>query len=467
MKLKPYPEYKESGAPWLGKVPERWEVRKTKYLFSERVQKGFPDEPLLAATQTKGVVPKTHYETRTVTAQKDLHLLKLVKKGDFVISLRSFQGGIELAHFQGIISPAYTVMISYSMVDTGYFKHLAKSKPFIGLLKTCVTGIREGQNIDYELLRRNRLPLPHINEQTQIARLLVYKSSQISRFISAKKRMIELLKEQKQAIINDAITGKIDVRTAKPYQKYKESGVEWMGKVPEGWKVLQIRRVTSKVKTGGTPKGADNKYFTENGLNWYTPGDFDDVIYVRNSERQLSELGAQSVMLFPANSVLMVGIGATIGKTAITKQPCSCNQQINVLVPNSKIQGEFLLFCLLMMKHFITKCGKFTTLPIVNQDDTKTLRIPAPSIDVQAEILQFIAEKTTTLDLAISRAKSEISLIHEYRTRLIADVVTGKVDVRDIEVPEVTEQEHIDSESNAEEVEKITEELQETVESQI
>ena len=161
MNLKPYPEYKDSGVAWLGDVPKHWEMRKTKYLFKERVQKGFPNEPLLAATQTKGVVPKTHYEKQNRNCSKDLHLSKLVKKGDFVISLRSFQGGIELAHYQGIISPAYTIMNPNKGVSGGYFKHLAKSKLFIKLLTTCVTGIREGQNIDYEILKKKSATNSH------------------------------------------------------------------------------------------------------------------------------------------------------------------------------------------------------------------------------------------------------------------------------------------------------------------
>jgi len=108
--LKPYPAYKDSGVPWLGQVPAHWEVRRTKTLLRQRVENGFVDEPLLAATQTKGVVRKDQFENRTVLALKGLHLLKLVRIGDFVISLRSFQGGIEYAHEQGIISPAYTVL---------------------------------------------------------------------------------------------------------------------------------------------------------------------------------------------------------------------------------------------------------------------------------------------------------------------------------------------------------------------
>ncbi|MFZ3168706.1 MAG: hypothetical protein WA130_13910 [Candidatus Methanoperedens sp.] len=125
--LKPYAEYKESGVPWLGRCPNHWKLKRTKILFHERIEKGFPDEPLLAATQSKGVVKKEDYETRTVTAQKDLHLLKLVEVGDYVISLRSFQGGIEYSHCRGIISPAYTVLKPSMEAEGGFYTHFFKS----------------------------------------------------------------------------------------------------------------------------------------------------------------------------------------------------------------------------------------------------------------------------------------------------------------------------------------------------
>ncbi|MBK9605994.1 MAG: hypothetical protein IPO58_06025 [Betaproteobacteria bacterium] len=108
--LKPYAEYKESGLPWLGQVPGHWGSRRMKFLFKERAQKGFPNEPLLAATQSKGVVRKEDYGLRTVIAMNGLENLKLVEVGDFVISLRSFLAGIEVSHARGIISPAYTVL---------------------------------------------------------------------------------------------------------------------------------------------------------------------------------------------------------------------------------------------------------------------------------------------------------------------------------------------------------------------
>jgi type I restriction enzyme S subunit len=246
--FKPYEEYIEVDLPWLERIPSHWGQRKVKYLFDERVEKGYPDETLLAATQNKGVVPKHMYENRTVVAQKDLHLLKLVKKGDFVISLRSFQGGIEYAYYQGIISPAYTIMIPKSEIAPGFFKHLGKSRLFIELLKFCVTGIREGQNIDYNVLKNSMIPLPPKEEQDQIAKFLDNRLSKINRFIKAKKKQIELLKELKQAIINQTVTKGID-----PSVPMKDSGVEWLGEIPEHWGQRKVKYLFDERVEKGYP----------------------------------------------------------------------------------------------------------------------------------------------------------------------------------------------------------------------
>src|SRR5690606_26256126 len=151
---------------------------------------------------SKGVVRKEQYENRTVLALKDLHLLKLVRVGDFVISLRSFQGGIEYAREQGIISPAYTILYPTRADMHGYLARLFKSAPYIENLSLYVTGIRQGQNIDYEKLARAELPLPPLLEQSAIVRFLDYADRRIRRYIRAKQKLIKLLEEQKQAIIH-------------------------------------------------------------------------------------------------------------------------------------------------------------------------------------------------------------------------------------------------------------------------
>ncbi len=254
--LKPYPAYKDSGVPWLGQVPEHWEVRRTKTVLRERSEKGYPDEPLLAATQTKGVVRKDQYENRTVLALKDLHLLKLVRVGDFVISLRSFQGGIEYAREHGIISPAYTILYPIDNRLQGYLALLFKSKAYIENLSLFITGIREGQNIDYQKLSRSEIPIPPLPEQSAIVRYLDYMDRRIRRYIHAKQKLIKLLEEQKQAIIHRAVTRGLD-----PNVKLKPSGVEWLGDVPEGWEIQPGMVVFSE-------KNVKNCYQTRRKTSW-------------------------------------------------------------------------------------------------------------------------------------------------------------------------------------------------------
>ena len=212
--LRSYTDYKSSGVEWLGDVPTHWEVRRTKSLLKERSQKGFPNEPLLAATQTKGVVRKEHYENRTVLALRDLHLLKLVYPGDFVISLRSFQGGIEYARDRGIISPAYTILYPENPDIHGYLAWLFKSKPYLENLILHVTGIRQGQNIDYGRLCVSKVPLPPLAEQTAIVRYLDQADERIRRYASSRERLIELLEEYRQAVIHHAVTRGLDSRCA-------------------------------------------------------------------------------------------------------------------------------------------------------------------------------------------------------------------------------------------------------------
>lgn len=203
---------KDSGIAWIGQVPEHWEVRKMKFLFDERTEKNHPEEPILCATQAHGVIPQSMYDNRVVVVNTGFQNLKFVEVGDFVISLRSFQGGIEYAHYQGIISAAYTILRSKGDLTNDYTRYLFKSFPFIQLLKTCVKGIREGQNINYDMLKNNYLFVPPKQEQTAIVSAINSLNKRIDMLTSQLVDQINHLKELKQRIISDAVTGKIDVR---------------------------------------------------------------------------------------------------------------------------------------------------------------------------------------------------------------------------------------------------------------
>lgn len=202
----------DSGEKWLGKVPAHWELRRMKSWFVERSVKNRPYLPLLAATQSQGVVTKEDYGLRTVVAQTGLENLKVVEPGDFVISLRSFEGGVEVSYAEGIISPAYTVLRPIDGSMTSYLTYLLKTPAFIDALKMSVTGIREGQNINYARLSRCLVPMPPPEERAiMVARLReVLSGGELA--INAINDEIALLKEYRTRLIADVVTGKLDVR---------------------------------------------------------------------------------------------------------------------------------------------------------------------------------------------------------------------------------------------------------------
>lgn len=202
---------KKSKTSFFGSIPEHWEERKMKYCFIERSEKNHPDEPVLCATQSQGVIPQSLYQNRVVVVNKGFEGLKFVRVGDFVISLRSFEGGIEYAYYQGIISAAYTILAPIDKENTDYFKLLFKCYPFIQLLQTCVTGIREGQNINYQMLGRKFIPLPPLSEQRAIVAHIEQKCSKVNSLITELEAEIEYLKEYKQRLIADCVTGQVCV----------------------------------------------------------------------------------------------------------------------------------------------------------------------------------------------------------------------------------------------------------------
>ena len=404
-----YPTYKPSGVPWLGNVPEHWDMRRVKSLLRERSEKGFPDEPLLAATQTKGVVRKEQYESRTVLALKDLHLLKLVKVGDFVVSLRSFQGGIEYARKQGIISPAYTILYPRDSSVQAFLALLFKSKPYIENLTLHVTGIRQGQNIDYAELSRSYLPLPPLPEQAAIVHYLDHVDRHIRRYVSAKRKLITLLEEEKQAIVNQAVTRGLDSNV-----RLKPSGVEWLGDVPEHWEVWRLKSLAA-IGTGGR----DTINRKEDGLHPF---------FVRSQTVERIDTWS-----FDGEAVLTAGDGVGVGKVFhYINGKFDYHQRVYKFSDFRHILGQFFFHYVrsTLCKEVFQGTAKSTVdslrLPMLQNFP---VALPPPS--EQRAIAEYLDKATANIDTATARARRQIELLQEYRTRLIADVVTGKLDVRE------------------------------------
>ena len=425
--LHPYPAYKPSGVDWLGDVPEHWDVRRTKTLIRERSEKGRPSEALLAATQTKGVVRKEQYENRTVLALKDLHLLKLVKIGDFVISLRSFQGGIEYAREQGIISPAYTILYPMDSSLHDYLALLFKSKPYLENLTLHVTGIRQGQNIDYSELSRSYLPLPPYPEQAAIVRYVDHADRRIRRYVTAKRKLIALLEEERQAVINQAV-----IRGLDPNARLKPSGVEWLGDVPEHWEVTALYHKYSQ----SLGKMLDSKRIKGDHL----------LPYLRNIDIQWDRINIDDLptMDIPPSEYdrytvrpgdLLVCEGGEVGRSALWSGElaiCGFQKALHRLRPRRGDAPRFMHYVLhAASNRDVFSDGHVSTIAHLTGDKLRTHRFQFPPLHEQADIVKYLDRATADTDAAIARARRQIELVQEYRTRLIADVVTGTLDVRE------------------------------------
>lgn len=415
-----YDTYKDSGVKWLGEIPSHWEMRKMKFSFEERSQKGFPNLPLLAATQNHGVIRKTDYENRTVEATKSLDTLKLVEIGDFVISLRSFQGGIELCYEKGIISPAYTILRP-THITAGYFKHLGKSPIFIQLLKSMVTGIREGQNIDYGKLRENLLPIPPIAEQTAIASYLDTVTTKIDAAIAQQQKMIDLLNERKQIIINRAVTKGLN-----PNARMKDSGVEWIGEVPEGWDIIPLKAIISFVNG----YAFDSNDFKNEGdvrvirISNIADGtiDYEGIAFVRQNQSLCS-------YLTKAGDLLIAMSGATTGKVGFDNiGGAYVNQRVGIIRSDFQ-KWVYYWLNTSYFKEYIYLSALGSAQPNISSKGIKNFRILFPLIEDYERIIENLELLCQKVDDAIGSCKNQISLLQERKQIIINEVVTGKIKV--------------------------------------
>ena len=416
--MKRYEAYDSFLDIWVNEIPAHWEAHKMKYLFHERSEKGYPDEPLLVASQNMGVVPKKVYGNRTVEAQKDLHLLKLVRVGDFVISLRSFQGGLEYAYYQGIISPAYTVLTPHEPITAGYFCYLAKSKLFIGLLALCVTGIREGQNIDYEKLRNHSLPVPPRTEQDQIVRYLDWQVSKINRLIAAKRKQIKLLEATTAHYLENTI------HKGTRNEQLVETGNPWINSAPISWKKVRHKNVLTEKKE---VVGENHSQYTL--LSLTTKG-----VIIRDTSsgkgKYPSDFSTYQVVN-PSNMVFcLFDVDETPRTVGLSTHTGMITGAYTVYETHDALP-EYLLYYFLSVDNKKGFKPLYSGLrKVIGKDVFSRQTIYLPSIEEQKEIVDAIQIRQAKSRNAIDLLEREIESLHDLRTRLISDVVTGQVDVR-------------------------------------
>ncbi len=416
--LHPYPAYKDSGVEWLGEVPEHWEVRRLKTLCSDSALYGAN----VAATsytargvrflRTTDITEEGRLRGEGVYLPKELVSNYLLEDGDVLIS-RSGTIGRSFLYNQRAHGPCayagYLVrFVPASEVLPKYIFLFTKTQAFAGFLRVMAISSTI-ENVNGEKYANAPLPLPPYPEQTAIVRFLDHFDRRIRRYLRAKEKLIAVLEEQKQAITHQAVTGRIDVRTGRPYPSYKDSGVEWLGEVPAHWEVRRLKGVTRLQRGYDLP--ADQRI----------PGPFPVV-------SSGGVIGTHLVSRCAAPGVVMGRCGSTDAIFFVEKDFWPHNTSLFV----TDFQGNAQKWCYYLLST-ITKAdhaGK-SAVPAIDRKDLFQIVVPVPPLAEQRETVRAIEAATGNLTDAQSVTKRKIELLREYRTRLIADAVTGKLDVRE------------------------------------
>jgi type I restriction enzyme S subunit len=308
--------------------------------------------------------------------------------------------------------------------STRYMYWVLNSDVFNGFINSTKTGSTIAHLYQHVFVRFT-FPLPLPKEQQSIADFLDLETIRIDTLVQKKNELIVKLLEKRTAVIHNAVT-----RGLNPRAKLKESGIDWIGLMPLKWEVMKLKYVSQGVQTGITPPSEQLEYFEEE-VNWYTPGDFSFDLLLKDSKRKLSELAFEDgvARYFPANSVLLVGIGATLGKVGYIDKPASSNQQINAIFFDNLEQAKYYSYYLLVNQPNVVSYANASTLAILNQAQTKDIPVIVPDFEEMKQIVSYLEVETTKIDNMVCEVEKAISKLQEYRTALITATVTGKINI--------------------------------------
>lgn len=417
-----YESYKPSGAEWLGDIPAHWTVTPAKRLFKEASEKNHPDAELLSVTQEFGVVPRDQLEQRVVMPTGQLQTFKLVRADDFVISLRSFQGGIEYSEFTGLVSPAYTILRKQKDANSRYLKHLLKSPPFISELNTSVTGIREGKNISFSEMAYSLLPLPAASEQTRIADFLDVKTAEIDSTIAKKERLIELLEEQKTILINKAVSQGLN-----PDAPQNESGISWIDKIPSHWQVKRAKYLFREIDERSV--SGEEELLSVSHMTGVTPRSEKTNIYMFMAEDYSgSKLCRPNDLVFNIMWAWMGALGVS-DRTGIVSPSYGVYRQLKEGTFNNWYLEHLLRSTLYVAEYNKRSTGLHSSRLRLYSHMFFDMELGFPPREEQDEIEYETKKQVSQADAVITAVRSEIEKLTELRSTLVASVVTGKVRV--------------------------------------
>ena len=408
--------YTDSGIEWLGEIPTEWQVVRLRYLCD--ISTGDKDTinreddgkyPFYVRSKKIERISTFGYDEEAILTPGDGDICKIwhYVNGKFECHQRVYK----LSNFK--INGRFLYYYLMSNFENDVFKLSAKST---------VDSLRRPMFQNFAVAFGSAL------EQEAIANFLDRKTSEIDTLIEKKKQLIALLKEERTAIINHAVTKGIN-----PDVKYRDSGIDWIGEIPEHWNYSKLKYYTTS-KTGSTPSRDKDEYWQDGTIPWMSSGEINQK-FIYNIKGRITEAGYKksSVSLLPVNTVMiaMNGQGKTKGTVGVLKVESTCNQSLTGFITDEEHLHYLFLYYFLESKYKNLRGLVGEDREGLSSVVLRNIYIPIPPVDEQQAIAHYLTSNNNAIDSTIDKIEKEIELMQEYKTALISEVVTGKVDVRE------------------------------------
>ena len=431
--LKPYAEYKESGLSWLGPVPAHWQTVRNGSLFGQRSQTGYAELPILEVSLKTGVQVRNFGPAGRKQIMSDLGKYKRAVKGDLAYNtMRMWQGALGVCPVDGLVSPAYVVARPYPGVDARYFAALFRTGDYMAEIDNASRGIVKDRNrLYWDQFKQMRSPCPPPEEQVAIMRFLDWANTRLERTIRAKRRVIALLVEKKQTVIHRAITSGADRGMS-----LKPSGVPWLGDIPKHWTVRRLKSLSQFVTSGSRGWA---RYYADTGSVFLRIGNISTTSVDLRLKRisyvnPPKDAEGERTRALPDD--LLLSITAQIGAVGVVPEGIGAafvNQHTALIrLRNKECVPRWIAYVLLSQFgkdqcRLLTNGGTKVGLTL---GDVRCLAVLLPPIDEQQRIVAGLESQTQKVNAGIARLEREIELLREFQSRLVAEVLAGKLDVR-------------------------------------
>lgn len=441
--MKKYERYKDSGVECLGEIPEHWKVMMLKNLFSFNKGLSITKSDLVENGTPVISYGQIHSKANTGTTVGESLLRyvpssftlcnenSLTQIGDFIFADTSEDlegcGNCVFIDKDGIYAGYHTIILRSKKIENNKFlSYLFLTDLWRNQIRSSVNGVKVF-SITQTILSQTSIILPTVSEQEQIVKFLDSKTNIIDSIISEKQSLIDDLQSYRMSIITEAVTHGLN-----PDTPMKDSGVEWLGEIPKHWKVMKTSTAFDIIGSGTTPNTNDESNYDDCGINWLQTGDLNDG-YIKETSKKISYKAYEknSLKLYPKNSLVIAMYGATIGKLGILDIETTTNQACCVLFSSSIMLIKFAFYIFMASKRVLITLASGGGQPNISQGIIKNFRIPVPPTNEQQNIVSYLDSKVEKISASISELISQIKDLQDYRSALITEAVTGKIDLRE------------------------------------